>query len=98
MQISARVVQRAHFQDFEEIVFSISILEGVLAAYRKAGRGGRAVSEIIIHVMPDPAQTDFYCPTCSKAVADPLICGDCHSVICRQCGTVLERIDDLGIG
>jgi hypothetical protein len=31
-------------------------------------------------------------------VDDPLVCGDCHAVICRQCGTPLERVDDLGIG
>jgi hypothetical protein len=41
---------------------------------------------------------EFYCPTCGKAVTDPLVCGDCHAVICRDCGTPLERIDDLGIG
>ena len=41
---------------------------------------------------------EFYCPNCAKAVADPLVCGDCHAVICRTCGTPLERIDDLGIG
>ena len=49
--------------------------------------------------MPDSGQqTDFYCPTCAKPVADPLVCGDCRAIICRQCGTVLERIDELGIG
>jgi hypothetical protein len=40
----------------------------------------------------------LYCPTCEKPISDPLVCGDCHSVICRVCGTTLERIDDLGIG
>jgi hypothetical protein len=40
----------------------------------------------------------FYCPACAKQVADPLLCGDCHALICRVCGTPLERIDDLGIG
>jgi len=40
----------------------------------------------------------FYCPTCAREVADPLVCGDCHAVICRVCGTPLERIDELGIG
>ena len=26
--------------------------------------------------MPDPTPlTDFYCPTCAKSVADPLVCG-----------------------
>ena len=49
--------------------------------------------------MPDACPlTDFYCPAFAKPVADPLVCGDCHAVICRLCGTVLERIDDLGIG
>ncbi len=41
---------------------------------------------------------EFYCPTCAQPVADPLVCGDCHALICRQCGTPLERIDELGIG
>ena len=41
---------------------------------------------------------ELYCPTCAKAVPDPLVCGDCHAVICRVCGTPLERIDELGIG
>jgi len=47
-----------------------------------------------------PAQenNDFYCPRCQTAVADPLACGDCGSIICRRCGTPLERIDELGIG
>jgi len=50
--------------------------------------------------MSDAAQPapEFYCPTCAKPVADPLVCGDCRAVICRVCGTPLERIDDLGIG
>lgn len=38
----------------------------------------------------------YYCPVCRKAVADPLVCGDCMAVICRKCGTPLERDDDLG--
>ena len=41
---------------------------------------------------------EFYCPKCTQPVADPLMCGDCHGVICRTCGTPLERIDDLGVG
>jgi len=58
-----------------------------------------ACREIIFHGMPVPVSlTDFYCPVCAKAVSDPLVCGDCRAVICRQCGTVLERIDELGIG
>jgi len=49
--------------------------------------------------MAEPeTRAEFYCPTCGKPVADPLVCGDCHAVICRQCGTPVERIDDLGIG
>jgi hypothetical protein len=42
--------------------------------------------------------TDFYCPKCSLPVSDPLVCGDCAALICRICGTPLERVDDLGIG
>ena len=38
--------------------------------------------------MPDREHTaEFYCPTCSRPVSDPLVCGDCHAVICRVCGT-----------
>lgn len=52
--------------------------------------------------MVDVPQTelkpDFYCPTCAKPVDDPLMCGDCHAIICRVCGTPLEKADDLGIG
>ena len=40
----------------------------------------------------------FYCPVCNRAVDDPLVCGDCMALICRRCGTPLERVDDLGIG
>ena len=39
----------------------------------------------------------LYCPRCG-AVVEPLVCGDCGAVICRQCGTALERVDELGIG
>ena len=49
--------------------------------------------------MPKPAKTpEFYCPTCAKPVEDPLVCGDCSAVICRVCGTPLERVDELGFG
>ena len=41
---------------------------------------------------------DFYCPSCQKPVSQPLVCGDCHAVICRDCGAPLEKIDELGIG
>jgi hypothetical protein len=43
-------------------------------------------------------KADFYCPRCAKPIREPLVCGDCHALICRDCGTVLEEIDDLGIG
>lgn len=66
-----------------------------MRVHRTAGPDGA----IIITGMPDPdPRADFYCPTCGQAVSDPLVCGDCHALICRQCGTVLERIDELGIG
>ena len=44
------------------------------------------------------AETAFYCAECRKPVAQPLVCKDCLGVICRDCGTPLERVDDLGIG
>jgi hypothetical protein len=40
----------------------------------------------------------LYCPACEAEVPDPLVCGDCGAVICRKCGTPLEKIDELGIG
>jgi hypothetical protein len=40
----------------------------------------------------------LYCPNCAREVDDPLTCGDCSAVICRQCGTPLEMPEDLGIG
>jgi hypothetical protein len=41
---------------------------------------------------------EYYCPRCQQPVDKPLLCGDCASLICRECGTPLERIDELGIG
>lgn len=46
---------------------------------------------------PDAGQ-NLYCPACKQAVDDPLVCGDCSAVICRRCGTPLERVDEMGIG
>ena len=43
-------------------------------------------------------EPEFYCTQCAEANLDPLRCGDCASLICRKCGTPLERIDELGIG
>ncbi|HUX09173.1 MAG TPA: hypothetical protein VMW51_00945 [Terriglobia bacterium] len=40
----------------------------------------------------------LYCPLCKIEVDDPLVCGDCAAVICRRCGTPLEKIDELGVG
>jgi hypothetical protein len=45
-----------------------------------------------------PPPVELYCPKCALAVTDPLVCGDCLAVICRRCGTPLERADDLAIG
>ena len=44
------------------------------------------------------AESEFYCPRCQSPVPDPLVCGDCASLICRRCGSPLERVDELGIG
>ena len=41
---------------------------------------------------------EFYCPHCQVAVPEPLVCGDCGSLICRTCGTPVEKISELGIG
>lgn len=46
----------------------------------------------------EPSDAPLYCPSCEVEVADPLVCGDCAAVICRRCGTVLEKMDELGIG
>lgn len=48
--------------------------------------------------MAEKDEIEFYCPLCRQPVPDPLACGDCGSLICRRCGTPLERIDELGIG
>ena len=45
-----------------------------------------------------PKDYEYYCPRCEQPVADPLACGDCSAIICRKCGTPLERVDELGIG
>ena len=45
-----------------------------------------------------PDRAEYYCPACARAADDPLVCGDCAAVICRVCGTPLERVDELGIG
>lgn len=45
-----------------------------------------------------PRTGEFYCPKCGVAIEDPLVCGDCLAVICRRCGTPLERADDLATG
>ena len=48
--------------------------------------------------MPETSQLEFYCPRCAKPIADPLACGDCGALICRQCGTPVENIDELAMG
>lgn len=48
--------------------------------------------------MAEETTSEYYCPKCRLPVPDPLVCGDCASLICRVCGSPLERVDDLGIG
>lgn len=43
-------------------------------------------------------KVEFYCPKCGSPEPDPLVCGDCTALLCRRCGTPVEKIDDLGIG
>ncbi|HUS20232.1 MAG TPA: hypothetical protein VMZ25_11335 [Terriglobales bacterium] len=47
---------------------------------------------------PSQSQAELYCPNCAANVTDPLVCGDCASVICRVCGTPLESSDELAMG
>jgi hypothetical protein len=44
------------------------------------------------------SESEYYCPECHVAVRRPLVCKSCLSAICRDCGTPLERPDELGIG
>jgi hypothetical protein len=60
-----------------------------------SGRSPCAVHNV---VMPEAPTLELYCPKCARLVTDPLVCGDCLAVICRVCGTPLERPDELGIG
>lgn len=46
----------------------------------------------------DVKNETLYCPKCESAVEDPLVCGDCAAVICRRCGTPVEKVDELGMG
>ena len=51
--------------------------------------------------MPETQSTErpeFYCPQCDQPVETPLRCGDCGSLMCRECGAPLEQADELGIG
>jgi len=41
---------------------------------------------------------ELYCVRCRKQVEKPLQCGDCLALICRECGTPLEELDELGMG
>ncbi len=53
------------------------------------------------HIVMSPnkeSNARLYCPTCAKEVTDPLVCGDCSSVICRVCGSPLESSDELAMG
>jgi hypothetical protein len=45
-----------------------------------------------------PPDTGLWCPQCNRPIGDPLVCGDCSSVICRVCGTPLESADELAFG
>ena len=62
------------------------------------GQGGSTASLSVMDAAQPKTDAEYYCPKCDAPVSDPLVCGDCASIICRRCGTSLERIDDLGIG
>src|SRR5580692_5070643 len=60
-------------------------------------------SEIMDGISPPtvpqvPPAVDLWCPSCARAVHDPLVCGDCSAVLCRICGTPLESADELAFG
>ena len=42
--------------------------------------------------------TDWYCPGCARPVPAGFECPACRSVICAECGAVMELVDELGIG
>jgi hypothetical protein len=71
-------------------------------AYASATAGGRAGSDLQparrIRQNPRKGLTSYFTVPDNKDVPDPLACGDCSAIICRQCGTPLERVDELGIG
>ena len=46
----------------------------------------------------EQARAELWCPQCNRPVTDPLVCGDCSSVICRVCGSPLESADELAFG
>lgn len=56
------------------------------------------LSPLVMEAPPQDGAAPLYCPNCAREVLDPLVCGDCSAVICRQCGTPLEAPEDLGIG
>jgi len=41
---------------------------------------------------------DWYCPRCARLACGRRECSECRSVICTDCGAVLELVDELGIG
>ncbi len=54
--------------------------------------------EDVMAEVEEPREEPLYCPKCDREAPDPLVCGDCAAVICRVCGTPLEKVDELGIG
>ena len=72
------------------------------SAGARQGRNSEGCDQVaacrIREAMAEDPTTEFYCPRCAQPAPDPLVCGDCASIICRRCGTPLERVDELGIG
>jgi hypothetical protein len=64
----------------------------------RATHGAPTHKGAVMAEVEDKEPEPLYCPNCQREVADPLVCGDCAAVICRQCGTPLEKVDELGIG
>jgi len=45
-----------------------------------------------------PIDPDQYCPECWKGGARPAACPHCGSLVCAECGSILESAAELGLG
>jgi hypothetical protein len=76
--------------DFTATASGYSISENAIGSKKMPDRSSEE--------KPAKSVANLWCPTCARAVNDPLVCGDCSAVICRVCGTPLESADELAFG